>query len=79
MVAPQSSDSDGPLTWIGNFPVYASTALAGVHAATLVLTALALAAGAESALQIFVFSSSAVTRDLSLWQLATYAFVHMPP
>jgi membrane associated rhomboid family serine protease len=79
MVAPRSSDSDGPLTWIGNFPVYASTALAGVHAATLVLTALALAAGAESALQIFVFSSSAVTRDLSLWQLATYAFVHMPP
>ena len=79
MIAPRSSDSEGPLTWIGNFPVYASTALAGVHAATLVLTALALAAGAESVIQTFVFSSGAVVHDHSIWQLATYAFVHMPP
>jgi hypothetical protein len=79
MIAPRSSDNDGPLTWIGSFPVHVSTVLAGVHGATLVLTALALAAGAETALQTFVFSSSAVVNDLSLWQLATYAFVHMPP
>ena len=79
MIAPRSSDNDGPITWIGSFPVHVSTALAGVHAATLILTALALAAGAESALQTFVFSSAAVTADLSIWQLATYAFVHMPP
>jgi hypothetical protein len=79
MMAPRNPDSDGPLTWIGNFPVYASTALAGIHALTLVLTALALAAGAESALQAFRFSSVAVTQDFSVWQLATYAFVHMPP
>lgn len=79
MIAPRSSDNDGPLTWIGGFPVHVSTVLAGVHAATLVLTALALAAGAETALQTFIFSSSAVVNDLSLWQLATYAFVHMPP
>jgi hypothetical protein len=56
-----------------------STVLAGVHGATLILTALAMAAGAETALQAFVFSSSAVVNELSLWQLATYAFVHMPP
>lgn len=79
MIAPRSSDSDGPITWIGNFPVYASTALAGAHAATLVLTALAMAAGAETAIQMFMFSSVAVVRDLSVWQLATYAFVHTPP
>jgi len=79
MIAPRSSDNDGPLTWIGSFPVHVSTVLAGVHAATLVLTALALAAGAETALQTFIFSSAAVVNDLSLWQLATYAFVHMPP
>jgi hypothetical protein len=79
MMAPRHPDSDGPLTWIGNFPVYASTALAGIHAVTLVLTALALAAGAESALQAFRFSSVAVTQDFSVWQLATYAFVHLPP
>jgi len=79
MMAPRNPDSDGPLTWIGNFPVYAGTALAGVHALTLVLTALALAAGAESVLQAFRFSSVAVTGDFSVWQLATYAFVHLPP
>jgi hypothetical protein len=79
MMAPRNPDSDGPLTWIGNFPVYASTALAGIHALTLVLTALALAAGAESVLQAFQFSSVAVTQDFSVWQLATYAFVHLPP
>ncbi len=79
MIAPRSSDNDGPLTWIGNFPVHVSTVLAGIHAATLVLTALALAAGAETALQTFIFSSSAVAHDFSLWQLASYAFVHMPP
>lgn len=79
MIAPRSSDNDGPITWIGSFPVYVSTALAGVHAATLILTALALAAGAETALQTFVFSSAAVTNEFSVWQLATYAFVHMPP
>lgn len=79
MIAPRSSDNDGPITWIGSFPVHVSTALAGVHAVTLILTALALAAGAETVLQTFVFSSAAVTADLSIWQLATYAFVHMPP
>lgn len=79
MIAPRSSDNDGPLTWIGSFPVHVSTALAGVHGATLILSALAMAAGAETALQTFVFSSAAVVNDLSLWQMATYAFVHMPP
>jgi len=79
MIAPRSSDNDGPITWIGSFPVHVSTVLAGIHAATLILTALALAAGAETALQTFVFSSTAVTNDFSIWQLATYAFVHMPP
>lgn len=79
MIAPRNSDNDGPLTWIGGFPVHVSTVLAGVHAATLILTALALAAGAETALQTFVFSSTAVVGNLSLWQLATYAFVHLPP
>ncbi len=79
MIAPRSSDNDGPLTWIGSFPVHVSTVLAGVHGATLILSALAMAAGAETALQAFVFSSSAVVNELSLWQMATYAFVHMPP
>lgn len=79
MIAQRSPDYDGPLTWLGNFPIYVSTAIAGLHGVTLILTALALAAGAESALQTFSFSSSAVARDWSVWQLFTYAFVHTPP
>ena len=78
MMAQRSPENEGPLTWIGNFPVYVSTALAGVHGLTLILTAVAMAAGAEGFLQAFVFSSEAVTKDYSLWQTCTYAFVHRP-
>ncbi|MEI8283606.1 MAG: rhomboid family intramembrane serine protease [bacterium] len=78
MMAQRSPENEGPLTWIGNFPVYVSTALAGVHGLTLILTAVAMAAGAEGFLQAFVFSSQAVTKDYSLWQTCTYAFVHRP-
>lgn len=72
-------ENNGPLMWIGSFPVHASTLLAGLHGITLILTALAMAAGAEAAIQAFVFSSRAVTGDFSLWQVFTYAFVHRPP
>ncbi len=77
-MAQRSPENEGPLTWIGNFPIYVSTALAGVHGLTLILTAVAMAAGAEGFLQAFVFSSQAVTKDYSLWQICTYAFVHRP-
>lgn len=79
MMAQRSPENSGPLTWIGNFPVYASTMLAGIHGLTLIVSALAMAAGAESFLQSFVFSSEAVTSHWDLWQIATYAFVHRPP
>lgn len=67
-----------PLTWVGSFPVYASTILAGVHAGTMVLTALAMAAGAEALIQSFQFSSAAVLQHFALWQFVTYAFIHRP-
>ena len=79
MIAQRSPDNNGPLTWMGSFPVYASTVLAGVHGVTLILTALAMAAGAEGFLQMVVFSSSAISTDWALWQPVTYAFVHVPP
>ena len=60
MIADRNSGNTSPLTWVGSFPVYASTVLAAVHAATMVLTALAMAAGAEALLQSFQFSSRAV-------------------
>ena len=79
MIAQRSPDNDGPLTWLGSFPVYVSTAVAGLHGVALILSALAMAAGSEALLQSFMFSSDSVVRDASLWQLFTYAFVHTPP
>ena len=77
-MAQRSPENEGPLTWIGNFPVSVSTALAGVHGLTLILTAVAMAAGAEGFLQSVAFSSQAFTTDWSLWQAGSYAFVHRP-
>lgn len=78
MMAQRSPENEGPLTWIGNFPVYVSTALAGAHGFTLILTAVAMAAGAEGFLQSVAFSSQAFTTDWKLWQAGSYAFVHRP-
>jgi len=79
MIADRNSGSTSPLTWVGAFPVYASTVLAVGHAATMVLTALAFAAGAQTwILSTFEFSSRAVLEHFALWQVVTYAFVHPP-
>jgi membrane associated rhomboid family serine protease len=79
MIAQRSPDNDGPLTWLGNFPIYVSTVVAGLHGVAVILSALAMAAGSEALLQTLMFSSGSVSRDWSLWQLFTYAFVHTPP
>lgn len=79
MIADRNAGNTAPLTWVGTFPVYASTVLAAVHAATMVLTAVAMAfGGAEGAIQFFSFSSRAVTGDFAVWQLGSYAFVNAP-
>ena len=78
MIADRHSGNTSPLIWVGSFPVYASTVLAAVHAATMVLTAVAMAAGAEALLQSLQFSSRAVLENFALWQFVTYAFVHIP-
>jgi membrane associated rhomboid family serine protease len=79
MIAQRSPDNDGPLTWLGNFPVYVSTVVAGLHGVALILSALAMAAGSEALLQSLMFSSGSVAREGSIWQLFTYAFIHTPP
>jgi membrane associated rhomboid family serine protease len=63
---------------VGSFPVYASTVLAALHGATMVLTALALGFRAEGLLQSLQFSSRAVLDHFAIWQIVTYAFVHPP-
>ncbi|MEI8313708.1 MAG: rhomboid family intramembrane serine protease [Verrucomicrobiota bacterium] len=79
MIADRNSGSTSPLTWVGSFPVYSSTVLAAVHAATMVLTSIAFAAGAKTfVLSTFGFSSQAVLDNFAVWQFVTYAFVHPP-
>jgi membrane associated rhomboid family serine protease len=79
MIADRNSGNTSPLTWVGAFPVYASTVLAAVHVATMVLTALAFAFGARGVLEsTFSFSSRAVLEHFAAWQVVTYAFVHPP-
>lgn len=79
MIAERNFGGDRPVTWVGTFPVYVSTLLAAAHALTMVLTGLAMGAGAERVIQMFVFSSDAVLRSGMVWQTVTYAFVHQPP
>ena len=79
MIADRDFGSDRPVTWIGSFPIYVSTILAGVHGVTMLLTAIASAMGAEALIQALVFSSSGMFRDSQVWQVVTYAFVHLPP
>ena len=79
MIADRNSGNTSPLTWVGNFPVYASTVLAAVHAAMMVVTALFMAFGAGTwILATFGFSSSRVLGSFAVWQFATYAFIHPP-
>jgi membrane associated rhomboid family serine protease len=79
MIADRNSGNTSPLTWVGAFPVYASTVLAAVHVATMVLTALAFAVGARGLVDsVFPFSSRAVLEHFAIWQVVTYAFVHPP-
>lgn len=78
MIAARNFGNTSPLTWIGRVPVYASTVLAAAHALAMVLTAVAMASGAERLLQALQFSSAEVRGDFAVWQFVTYAFVHPP-
>lgn len=79
MIADRNSGNTSPLTWVGSFPVYASTVLAAVHAAMMVVTALFMASGAGAMIfKTFGFSSSSVLGGFAAWQFVTYAFVHPP-
>ena len=78
MNANRTEGDFAPLTWIGRHPVYVSTALAGLHALTMVGTALLMFAGAEGLLKALDFSSSEFLHGLALWEPVTYAFVHPP-
>jgi len=83
MIGEKDFGSATPITWIGSFPVYLATALAGAHVVAMVLTSLAMAATgplslSEGILSEFVFTWNSAALQGKLWQFATYVFVNPP-
>jgi hypothetical protein len=78
MIANRNFEQCEPLTWVGRVPVYLSTAIVFAHVVMMVLTALALASGAEWFFQLLAFSAQSSVGKFHLWQFVTYAFVNRP-
>ena len=83
MIAEKDFGSATPITWIGTFPVYLATVLAGAHVVTMILTSLVMAATgplslSQGILSEFVFSWNSAALQGKLWQFVTYVFVNPP-
>lgn len=70
-------DDYQPVTWVGRYPVHVTTLLVAVHSVAAIAAALLSAFGAAGILNLLIFDSAAVLNG-SIWQLATYAFIHPP-
>jgi hypothetical protein len=73
-----TSDDYQPLTWVGRHPVHVTTLLCVAHVFSVVLACLLLAFGAGGILNVLIFDSAQVLSLGYVWQLVTYAFVHVP-
>jgi membrane associated rhomboid family serine protease len=67
-----------PVGWIGGRALYASTLLVAAHLVTMLACAVVMMAGRGAWLVPLAFDSEAVTRELKLWQLVSYVFLHVP-
>jgi len=68
---------NGPMGWMGRFPIFLSTVLVAVHVMAMVFVSLLMALGQESTILALSFSSEAIM-DGSVWQFLTYALVNRP-
>jgi hypothetical protein len=73
-----TSDDYRPVAWMGRYPIDVTTLLVGVHVGLLVLTCFLYAFGFAGFLDLLVFRSMDVLTIGRVWQIATYAFVHLP-
>jgi len=73
-----TSDDYKPVAWMGRYPIHVTTLLVIVHVSLMVLTCFALAFGPPSALNSLMFDSDQVVHAGHIWQLFTYAFLHVP-
>ncbi|HEY8902880.1 MAG TPA: rhomboid family intramembrane serine protease [Chthoniobacterales bacterium] len=84
MIAGRHSEDYYPITWIGRMPVYITTLLVALHVAAMVGVTIALSMAGVAApdespwIYPLVYSSTAVLKHFSLWQLVSYAFVNTP-
>ena len=72
-----SSEEHQPVTWMGGYPLYAAHFIVFGFVATMIVTAIAMAANAVPYLSAMRFSSEAVLRG-EIWRLATYGLVNPP-
>jgi hypothetical protein len=73
-----TSDDYQPVTWVGRHPVHVTTLLVAIHTLLMVAACLLSAFGAAAFLGYLVFDSAQVIGLGRVWQIATYAFVHLP-
>jgi membrane associated rhomboid family serine protease len=73
-----TSDDYQPVTWVGRHPVHATTLLVALHVFLMVVVCFLAALGAAGFLGALIFDSAQVIGLGRVWQIATYAFVHLP-
>ncbi len=81
MIANRNSEYCQPLTWIGRFPVYLATVIAGVLGISMVFTAIAMSAtkGASfGLLQPLMFSPGRALGEGHVWQFFSYILINQP-
>ncbi len=78
MLAGRNSEDYYPITWVGKYPIYLTTALVIVQAVCLVATALLMAFGGGAVLVALTYSSESVLNDYTIWQFVTYPFINDP-
>ncbi|MFZ4681468.1 MAG: DUF6576 domain-containing protein, partial [Terrimicrobiaceae bacterium] len=79
MIANRNYEDCEPITWVGRVPVYLATILAAAHGVAMILSGLAMAAGAQWFFDAFRFSTYGALREGHVWQFVTYAFVSTDP
>lgn len=73
-----TSDDYQPVTWVGRHPVHVTTLLVAVHVFLMVVVCFLSALGAAGFLGALIFDSAQVLALGRVWQIVTYAFVHLP-
>ncbi len=82
MIAFPISGKASPVTWVGSFPVYLATLIAGLHALAVIFVSLTLAISGTGfdggLLGTLVFSWKTAVLRGEIWQFVTYVFVAPP-